>query len=374
MYNHANIFFPPKLSFSERLWRKFLWLFRLTDEPVVKVYHGFGNDEHIIVMGHVFNFSPIPRKHYSRNFITNTFALLRLFIVKPRGRSKLKMMWNGEWHRTQSEKDGFFRFEIPLLQPVHPGWHEVQVFLLSRRKEDTTRAQGTGVVYVPHINQFAFISDIDDTFLISHSSNLRRRIFVMLTENAHSRQPFEGVVRHYQLLSKAGLTAKEKQDQTNPFFFVSSSEWNLYDYIREFCIKYELPKGVYLLNQLKQFSQIWKTGQNNHSTKFMRIVRILEAFPKQKFILLGDDTQEDPTIYASIVEHFPNKIQAVYLRKVRRKTKPTVLPAIEKMKAAGVLCCYFASSSEAISHSAAIGLIDIKFIQQDAKNLTTAKT
>jgi phosphatidate phosphatase APP1 len=281
-------------------------------------------------------------------------------------------MWNNEWHHTQSEKDGFFRFEIPLHQPVKPGWHEVQVFLL-RRKADTTKAQGKGTVYVPHINQYTFISDIDDTFLISHSSNLRKRIFVMLTENAHSRQPFEGVVKHYQLLSKAGLTEEEMQYESNPFFFVSSSEWNLYDYIREFCIKYELPRGVYLLNQLKTFSQVWKTGQNNHSTKFMRIVRILEAFPKQKFILLGDDTQEDPTIYASVVEHFPDKILAVYLRKVRKTTKPTVLPAIEKMKAAGVLCCYFAESSEAISHSATIGLIDAKLIPESLEAAITAK-
>lgn len=281
------------------------------------------------------------------------------------------MLWNGKWYFTQSEKDGFFRFEIPLEIPVRSGWHEVQVFLLNRRNEAKTKAEGKGTVYIPYKNQYAFISDIDDTFLISHSSNLRKRIFVMLTENAHSRQPFEGVVKHYQLLAKAGL--QDKHDETNPFFFVSSSEWNLYDYIREFCIKYEMPRGVYLLNQIKQFSQIWKTGQNNHSTKFMRAVRILEAFPDQKFILLGDDTQEDPTIYASIVEHFPTKILAVYLRKVRKRTKPTVLPAIEKMKAAGVLCCYFANSSEAISHSATIGLIDIKLIQEETEITITTK-
>jgi phosphatidate phosphatase APP1 len=368
MYNHANVLEPKKLSFTEKLWRKFLQLFRLTDEPIVKVYHGFGNDSTVTVFGHVFHFSPIPRKHYSKNFVTNTFALLRLFLVKPYKKAHLKMNWNGEWIHTQSEKDGFFRFEIKLQKPIAAGWYEVEVLLSGKSKENTSYAQGKGSFYIPHINQFAFISDIDDTFLISHSSHLRKRIFVMLTENAHSRQPFEGVVKHYQLLARAGL---KDTDQFNPFFFVSSSEWNLYDYIREFCIQQKLPNGVYLLSQLKQFSQVWKTGQNNHSTKFMRIVRILEAFPGQKFILLGDDTQEDPTIYASIVEHFPNKIFAVYLRKVRKKTKETVLPAIEKMKTAGVLCCYFAQSSEAISHSATIGLIDINLLQEPSKNLNT---
>jgi len=353
MYNHANINEIPKLTFWQKVRQKILHAFRLTDQPIVKVYHGFGNSKKVTVFGHVFQFSPVPRKKYSKNFLTNTFALLRLFIVKPYPRAHLKIKWNDTWQYTQSETDGFFRFELDLAVPLAPGWHDVHVILLGSKKENTPVTTGKGVVYIPHQNQYAFISDIDDTFLISHSSRLRKRLYVLLTENAHSRQPFEGVVRHYQLLARAGAPHAE----SNPFFFVSSSEWNLYDYIREFAIKQQLPQGVYLLNQLKLFSQIWKTGQNNHSTKFMRIVRILEVYPEQTFILLGDDTQEDPTIYASIVSHFPKKILAVYLRKVRKKTKPTVLPAIEQMEQAGVMCCYFAHSQEAINHSISIGLI-----------------
>lgn len=353
MYNHANITESPKLPLLERIRQKILHAFRLSDQPVVKVYHGFGNQSKLTVFGHVFLFSPLPRKHYSKNFLTNTFALLRLFMVRPYGKAHLKLHWNNQWVHTQSERDGFFRFELDLHAPLKPGWHEVQVLLLGRNKENDSFTSGRGVIYIPYQNQYALISDIDDTFLISHSSNFRKRLYVLLTENAHSRRPFEGVVKHYQLLARAGAPHAEP----NPFFFVSSSEWNLYDYIREFAIKQQLPQGVYLLNQLKQFNQLWKTGQNNHSTKFMRIVRVLEAYPDQKFILLGDDTQEDPTIYASIVSHFPGKIIAVYLRKVRKKTKPTVLPAIAQMQQAGVLCCYFNHSEEAINHSVSVGLV-----------------
>ncbi|HEX6914056.1 MAG TPA: phosphatase domain-containing protein [Chitinophagaceae bacterium] len=355
MENHANIISDRRLSAWEKLRRKILFAFRLTDQPTVKIYHGYGNGKKVIVFGHLLLFSPVPRKHYSRNFLTNTFALIRLFIVKPYPKAWVKMQWEGAWIFTQAEDDGFFRFELPVSSPLKPGWHEVQVVLLGRNRDNPGIATGKGSYYIPYSNQFAMISDIDDTFLVSHSSNLRKRLFVLLTENAHSRQPFEGVVRHYQLLARAGA----RHTESNPFFFVSSSEWNLYDYIREFAIKQQLPQGVYLLNQLKPFRQLWKTGQNNHSTKFMRIVRIIEAYPEQKFILLGDDTQEDPTIYASIVSHFPGKVIAVYLRKVRKKTKPTVLPAIGKMKEAGVHCCYFGHSEEAISDSVSIGLIHL---------------
>ncbi len=172
MYNHANISEPPALSFREKLRQKILHAFRLTDQPVVKVYHGFGNDKKVTIFGHVFLFSPVPRKRYSKNFLTNTFALLRLFIVKPYRRAYLKMQWKDQWLYAQSERDGFFRFELDLPAPLKPGWHEVQVLLLGGKKENAAKANGKGVFYIPYSNQYAFISDIDDTFLISHSSNI----------------------------------------------------------------------------------------------------------------------------------------------------------------------------------------------------------
>ena len=51
------------------------------------------------------------------------------------------------------------------------------------------------------------------------------------------------MVKHYQALAHAGTVPHEP----NPFFYVSSSEWNLYDYIREFAKKNEMPKGIYLV-------------------------------------------------------------------------------------------------------------------------------
>lgn len=45
-----------------------------------------------------------------------------------------------------------------------------------------------------------------------------------------------------------------------------------------------------------------------------RIVRILEVFPNLKFILLSDNSQRDPQIYASIRHKYPGKITAVYIR------------------------------------------------------------
>ncbi|HEV7621047.1 MAG TPA: App1 family protein, partial [Flavisolibacter sp.] len=187
-----------------------------------------------------------------------------------------------------------------------------------------------------------------------YSSNLRKRLYVLFTQNARTRKPFEGVVNHYQLLA-AGNTILEIP---NPFFYVSSSEWNLYDYIREFTIVNKIPEGVYLLNQLKLFRELLKTGHNNHKTKFTRIARILEHFPQQKFVLLGDSSQQDPYIYAAITEHFPHQIHAVYIRDVYKHSKEQVIDVLKKIESYSIPCCFFKHSSEAIEHSVKIGLIN----------------
>ncbi|RRB02373.1 DUF2183 domain-containing protein [Larkinella rosea] len=330
------------------------WL-RISDEPVVKVYRGYVHQQKIVVFGHVLRRSPLPRQKYRQNFWINSFSLLRLFMMRPVSGATVKANGIREDVRFITEKDGFFRLEWTSDEPIAPGWHPVKVDLITENLgPENPVATGEGEVYRSHSTQYGFVSDIDDTFLISHSANLRKRIHVMLSENAHSRDPFEDVVRHYQLLARAETDA----NAPNPFFYVSSSEWNLYDYILTFCEKNDMPDGIYLLSQIKRFREVWKTGQNKHVTKFARIVRILEAFPEMKFVLLGDDTQEDPNIYTSLVQHFPTQIRCVYLRRVHKDNEVRTQGFVDQIIAAGVPCCYFKHSAEAIRHSARIGLVE----------------
>lgn len=341
-----------KKSLGEKISSALLRWFRLTNEPVVKAYTGFGNKTHCFLYGHVFSLSPLPRKTYRQHVMINALSLLRLFMIKTQPAALLQLTWNGKIYTTRSQKDGFFKFEWqPLMIPV-TGIHKVQVDLISDDQQ-VIASTSTSLV-IPHETQFAFISDIDDTFLISYSANLRRRLYVLLTENALSRKPFEGVVNHYQLLANTHA----KDEITNPFFYVSSSEWNLYQYIRDFSAKNNIPEGVYLLNQVKRFSQVFKTGQNNHSTKFMRITRVLEAYPEHRFILLGDDSQEDPVIYASVAEHFRHQLFCVYIRQVGNAPKAGVKAKLESIKNLGIHYCYFKHSAEAVIHSRSVGLIE----------------
>ncbi len=337
----------PKKSFRSRM----LHWFGLTDKLIVKVYHGYGHADSLVLYGHVLRQSPLPRRKYLKNVLNNAFALLRLFMVKPYALAKLETEWQGRKIETEADETGFFKFEWKDEPPLEQGWHLMQVMALDAGGQAI--AMGEGSLYIPYSTQYGFISDVDDTFLVSHSSNMRKRLFVLFTQNARSRQPFEGVVKHYQLLATSHTTP----EAPNPFFYVSSSEWNLYDYLLEFSRVNELPRGIFLLNVLKLFRQLLKTGQNNHQTKFTRIARILEAFPRQRFVLLGDSSQHDPYIYEAVVKHFPKQIHAVYIRDVYKKNKEKAADVLGKIESAGVSCCFFSHSSDAILHSKKIGLI-----------------
>lgn len=317
---------------------------------VVKVYHGYGHESELQVFGHVLSRSAVPEGRTRYHLLGNIWALLSLFIVKPKPHAAVQLQWQGHTIQTRTADDGFFHFQWKPEYPTPAGWHPVTV---THTQNGENIAEGAGEVYIPHRTQFGCISDIDDTFLISHSEQVFRKLKVLLTHNAASRRPFEGAVRHYQLLSH-GLTLPALP---NPFFYVSSSEWNLYDYIREFSDTWHLPQGVYLLNQLKLFSQLLKTGRGKHHTKFTRIARILESYPHMRFVLLGDDTQQDPYIYEAIARHFPQRIISVYLRHLSDEKKPEVEAVVRNLEALGIACCYFRHSEEAIAHSRRLKII-----------------
>ena len=317
----------------------------------VKIYHGYGHKHNLVVYGHVFKKRAKTSQIYSNNIFVNIIHLLKLFILKPYPLVNIRLQFFDQTIYNKTEKDGFFKFEWEALHDVEAGWHFVKVEALDENNQ--VLATNEGKVYVPHITQYAFISDIDDTVMISHSATIGRRLRELFIKNPHTRKTFPDASSHYQQLA---LSHTEK-NQPNPFFYVSSSEWNLYDYLVETFKFNKLPDGAFLLNTLKRWSDLIKTGKTGHEGKLLRVMRILDAFPNQKFIFFGDNSQQDPFIYASIVEKYPKNIEAVYIRNIRPEKENETRKLLQKIEAKNVCACLFKNSNEAIEHSKKIGLI-----------------
>lgn len=318
----------------------------------VKIYHGYGHKHNLVVYGHVFKKKATVRNKLSGRIFPNIFDLLRFFFVKPFPCAKIQLHWRGQLIKGTAEKDGFFRIEWKSDTDITAGWHPVIVELLD--KNDQPVKSGEGKVYVPHVTQYGFISDIDDTVLISHSASVLKRLIEISFNNPHTRGIFDDVAEHYELLSLAHTNA----DTPNPFFYVSSSEWNLYDYLGAFFRFNRLPDGAFLLNQIKRWFELLKTGKTEHQGKLLRIIRILEAFPRQQFVLLGDNSQMDPSIYATIAEKYQDRIFAVYIRNVRASREMATRKILVQLRRSGVHTCLFKESAAAIEHSLRIGLLE----------------
>lgn len=317
----------------------------------VKVYHGYGHTNDMVVYGHVFRFKAKTTQKFSDSSFVNILHLLKLFVVKPYPFVKVKLTFNGQEVYHKTEYDGFFKFEWKALEEVKAGWHTVQIVALD--EQDQEIAAGIGKIFVPHITQYAFISDIDDTIMVSHSATIRKRLRELFIKNPRTRKTFKDLHQHYTALS----LAHTEVNQPNPFFYVSSSEWNLYDYLLETFRFYKLPEGAFLLNQIKRWEDLVKTGKTGHEGKLIRVMRILDVFPNQKFVFFGDNSQKDPAIYTAIVEKYPKNIEAVYIRNVRKDREKETKALLARITAQNVSTCFFNSSEEAMLHSRSIGLI-----------------
>lgn len=90
----------------------------------------------------------------------------------------------------------------------------------------------------------------------------------------------------------------------------------------------------------------------------MRVMRILDAFPNQKFVFFGDNTQKDPEIYTAIAEKYPKNIAAVYIRNIRKDMEAPTRVLLKRIAAQNINTCLFENSIDAIEHSKKIGLIE----------------
>lgn len=320
-------------------------------KPVLKLYRGYANEQELIVMGHVFK--PTTKKEYDfqKKKFKNARSIIRMFQTKTLPNTDVYLERNGRIIHTKTLEDGYFKFCIPINEVLGYGWLTYTVHILDGNEKIEEKAS-----YVrPTFGNLGFISDIDDTFLVSHTRNPLKKMFILLFRNVNTREVFEGVVPHYQALSTAGRTNKEEQ---NAFFYVSSSEWNLYRFIVQFTELHKLPRAVLLLKDIKtSLLDFFVTGRGDHNHKFEKIKHILEFYPNLNYTLLGDDSQEDPYLYENICKIFPVNVIAVYIRQTGKHKKEKTQSALENISTLGVKTCYFRESHEAIAHSKRIGLI-----------------
>jgi phosphatidate phosphatase APP1 len=289
--------------------------------PKILAYRGFGNDQHVYLRGMVIEdkglTKPIDRQHIWKNIL----ATIKRFSSDEIPGVRVEAKFIGMTAVTETDELGFFSFyfnvEKIASEVLKKNWHEVEYVLLDELVENQPEITATGEVrIIPPTEQRVIVSDIDDTVLVSHSTTIIPKLRLMLFKNALMRVPFKGVASFY-----CALESGVEKDAFHPFFYVSSSEWNLYDLLENFFDHNQIPKGIFMLRKLEHnILKFWKSGRGSHEHKYDKIKFLLGLFGKQKFILIGDSGQKDPGIYIRLAHDFPGRIESIYIRKIGKGT------------------------------------------------------
>jgi phosphatidate phosphatase APP1 len=134
---------------------------------------------------------------------------------------------------------------------------------------------------------------------------------VIFFNNAKTRLPFKGVAGFYRALCR-GMS---NHPSHNPIFYVSGSPWNLYDLLIDFMQTQQIPLGPLFLRDFGlSMDKFIKRSTKRH--KLEQIEHILTLYPDLPFILIGDSGEKDPEIYQQVVQDFPGRILAIYIREI----------------------------------------------------------
>ena len=327
------------------------------DPVMIQPYRGFGTPDELWLQGRVLENENIPEAGAEDSMLRNLLSMALRFETDEVPGAEVLATAEGVSGRARTNQEGYFEFRLrpaPVADPAAEYWREV-LLELPEIEDESGPVQATGLVRIPHPGaRFGVISDIDDTVLPSGAASLRTLARSTLLGNARSRKPFEGVGAFYGALA---LGTAGDGGPTNPFFYVSSSPWNLYDFIEEFFALNDLPAGPLLLRDLGvDRTKFIKSG---HDHKYDKIERILRTYPDLPIVLVGDSGQEDPEIYRRAMRAFPDRIRVVYIRDVSAGSRDEeVARLIDEAREQEVEMLLVPDTAVAAEHAAGLGLLD----------------
>ena len=325
------------------------------DDPVqIVTYRSYGTLNRLYVKGRVLSDKGLRKATDHDTVWHNLVAMYKRFESDEVPGAKLKVNFQGAPWCVTTDEEGYFTLNLFTEVPIawSDMWHEVDVELIEAPLPFPAGLRTTAHVLVPPADaEYGIISDIDDTVVKTTATNLLAMSRNTFLHNAHSRLPFAGVSEFYKSL-QLGRNGK----RNNPFFYVSSSPWNLYDLLIDFLDINDIPEGPLLLRDFGLDPNKMNRGHMGH--KFKEITDILLTYPHLNFVLIGDSGQDDPDIYREIVSNFPGRILAIYIRDVQLSERERIAIDISKTLARHkVEMIVVDNTVEAAEHAAKNGLI-----------------
>ena len=183
---------------------------------------------------------------------------------------------------------------------LEPGWQQVVV-----------EAQGAepvpaDVFIVADDVEFGIISDIDDTVITTMLPRPMLAAWNTFVLRGKSRRAVSGMAPMYRRLLSAHSGA--------PIIYVSTGAWNTTQTLIRFLLESGYPLGPLLMTDWGPTNTGWFRSGQQHKRQCLD--RLARDFPKIRWLLVGDDGQHDPDLYANFAEARPDRVDAVCIRQL----------------------------------------------------------
>lgn len=341
---------------------------KLNDPVQIITYRSYGTANRLYIKGRVLEDRGIAKSTDKDTILNNLVNMYKRFESNEIPYARLRVNFDGEEHIMVTDDEGYFMLNLAPREAIKTDdlWHEISVELLEAPVDFPDGLSCDAQVLVPPADaEFGIISDIDDTIIKTGATDVLAMSRTVFLNNSRTRLPFAGVSEFYKSL-QLGRNGR----RNNPFFYVSSSPWNMYDLLKDFLDLNNIPEGPLLLRDFGlQDNKFISSGHMEH--KFSEIENILLTYPELNFILIGDSGQEDPRIYHEVVKKYPGRILKIYIRDVQLTDREKIAIDISQILTNdNVEMVIVDNTAEAAVHAANSGLIfkeAIPEIEEDKK-------
>lgn len=222
----------------------------------------------------------------------------RSFFTSPVAGAPVEVELGGTTHRLTTDRGGYV--DALVEADLEPGWHDVTLTSLDGART-TTR-----VVVVGPEPTVGIVSDIDDTVMVTRLPRPFVAAWNVFVRHENAREAVPGMSQLYRELRAA------RPD--SPVVYLSTGAWNAAPAIGRFLRRHDYPAGPMLLTDWGPTNTgLFRSGQRH---KVAQLRRLFEELPQVRWILVGDDGQHDPQIYAGAVTRHPEKVEAVLIRQL----------------------------------------------------------
>ncbi|WP_265522321.1 App1 family protein [Oerskovia flava] len=261
--------------------------------PRVDPFTGYGTTRHVRVLARVLLTSPDhdPARALDRRG-------WRTFLSAPAPGETVRVQVGETVVDAVSDRGGYL--DTTVETDLEAGWHEATL----RPSTGTTVA--APILVVGEGRRLGVVSDIDDTVMVTTVPRLFLAAWNTFVRHTSARVAVPGMAVLYRAIADA--------HPGTPFVYLSTGAWNTSANLQRFLERTGLPPGPLLLTDWGPSNSGWfRSGPEHKRTSLDRLFREL---PEVDWLLIGDDGQRDPEIYARSARRDTDRVVAVAIREL----------------------------------------------------------